>query len=1065
MRQKQMGTLKRLVTLWILAFLGLTAGYAQEIQISGTVVDQSGGAIPGVNVVVKGTTIGSITDIDGNYQLTAKKGDIIKFSFIGFKEQELIVSTDKLNVTLVEESIGLDEVVAVGYGTMRKSDLTGSVARVSADMFKDQNNVSIDQTLAARVAGVQVVSNSGAPGAGVSIRIRGGTSINASNEPLYVIDGIPFVNDDNNGSTAGIGFDTENPMVNIDPSDIESIEVLKDASATAIYGSRGANGVILVTTKSGKSGKTNLVYNVSYGVSDVTNKLDLMNGEQYASFMHEADPTDERFTDPDTGEAISYADSTSVDWQDEVFRAAKVQNHNLSMTGGNDKTRYALSLGYLDNEGVVINTKLSRYSTRMKVEHDYSDFVSIAANYSAGFTEENGIISAGTQSGSNAGVITNLIVYRPTAIYNESGEVDDFDLLGNKTNPLVFANEVEKTTTTLRNVGNVDLKLNFTKDLSLKITGGANINNVKRKQYYPSNVGPGKNSNGKGIQSDIMRIVWLNDNILTYIKEFGKHRINAIAGISMQKSITEKLDVTNTEYDIEQNALYNIGAGTAPLMPSSSREEWALYSYLGRVNYNFNNRYLVTASFRADGSSRFGSNNRYGYFPSFSAAWRVSEEAFMQSISGISNLKLRAGWGQTGNQGIGLFSYLEMLNQANYSFGGNIQTGIQPNNIGNPDLKWETTSQVNVGMDLGLFSNRINFVIDAYDKYTDDLLLNMPLSQVSGYETVMANIGAVSNKGIELAINTVNIDNANFKWFTDFNIAFNENRIEKLVNAGQDIYVEAQYNSTVPVQYVLREGEAVGSMFGYVWDKNDPLYQIDDFTWQDNSNSDIAHEDRTYVLKDEVAAIPGSNVQPGYLKYQNMYSEDVDGDGIITPEEQVIDSEDRQIIGNGLPKHFGGITNTFKYKGFDCMIGFQWSYGNDIYNANKFDYMRPNIAKNQHVDVLNAWTPENTNTTIPSLKGFGAVLPSSFVVEDGSYIRLNNITIGYTLPKKVAKKMRLSKIRVYASGSNLYTWTNYSGFTPDVSVSGGVSKSLLPGLDYSSYPQVMTIMGGLSVNF
>ncbi|MCG8582620.1 MAG: TonB-dependent receptor [Bacteroidales bacterium] len=1065
MRQTQMGTIKRLMLLVFLIAIGSTGAFAQELKISGEVVDEHGEAIPGVNVVVKGTTNGSITDIDGKFSLSAKKGDVIKFSFIGFKDQEIIAQNTTLNVTLLEESIGLDEVVAVGYGTMRKSDLTGSVARVSADMFKDQNNVSIDQTLTARVAGVQVVSNSGAPGAGVSIRIRGGTSINASNEPLYVIDGIPFVNDNSNGATAGIGFDSENPMVNIDPSDIESIEVLKDASATAIYGSRGANGVILVTTRGGKSGKTNLVYNASFGVSNVTNKLDLMNGEEYASFMHLADPTDERFTDIDTGEAISYADSTSMNWQDEVFRAAKVQNHNLSMTGGNDKTRYAFSLGYLDNEGVVINTKLSRYSTRIKVEHDYSDFLTLGANYSAGLTEENGIISAGTQSGSNAGIITNLIVFRPTALNDTDGEEDDFDLLGNKTNPLVFANEVEKTTTTLRNVGNVDLKLNFTKHLSLKVTGGANINNVKRKQYYPSNVGPGRNTNGKGIQSDIMRIVWLNDNILTYNRKFGKHRINAMAGISTQKSVTEKLDVTNTEYDIEQNAVHNIGSGTAPLIPTSAREEWALYSYLGRVNYNFNNRYLMTASFRADGSSRFGANNRYGYFPSFSAAWRVSEEPFMKSIPAISNLKLRAGWGQTGNQGIGLFSYLEMLRQANYSFGGSIQTGIQPNNIGNPDLKWETTAQVNVGMDLGIFNNRISFVIDAYDKYTDDLLLNMPLSQVSGYETVMANIGAVSNKGLELAINTVNVDNANFKWFTDFNIAFNKNRIEKLVNAGQDIYVNARYNSTVPVTYVLREGESVGSMFGYVWDKNDALYQIDDFTWQENSNPDIAHEDRQYVLKDDVAAIAGSTVKPGYLKYQNTHSEDVDGDGVITPEEQVIDSEDRQIIGNGLPKHFGGLTNTFKFKGFDCIVGLQWSYGNDIYNANKFDYMRPNIAKNQHVDILDAWTPENTNTIVPSLTGFGAVLPSSYVVEDGSYIRLNNVTIGYTLPRKFVKKLSLSKVRIYASGMNLYTWTNYSGFTPDVSVSGGVSKSLLPGLDYSSYPQVMTIMGGLSVNF
>ena len=1065
-----MGTFKKLVTVLVFAFLGLTTAYAQELQISGTVVDQGGEAIPGVNVVVKGTTNGAITDMDGNYNLKAKNGDIIKFSFIGFQDQEIIANKEKIDVILKEASIGLDEVVAVGYGTMRKSDLTGSVARVSADMFKDQNNVSIDQTLTARVAGVQVVSNSGAPGAGVSIRIRGGTSINASNEPLYVIDGIPFVNDGSNTSTSGIGFDSENPMVNIDPSDIENIEVLKDASATAIYGSRGANGVILVTTKSGKSGKTNLVYSGSFGISTVTNKLDLLNGEEYAHLMYLTDvdkePEDKNllYTDLD-GNPISYADSTSVDWQDEIFQTAMIQNHNLNLTGGSEKTRYSLSLGYLENEGVILNTELQRYSTRMKIEHDYSDFFSIGANYSIGYTEEKGVISAGTQSGSNAGVVTNMIIFRPVNVYNEDGSFEEFDDVGNKTNPWIYANDMEKCTSTLRNVGNVNLNFNFTKDLSLKVTGGANINNMKRKQYYPSNVGAGRNYQGKGIQSDIMRVVWLNDNILTYKKKFGKHRINAMAGVSMQKSINEKLDVTSTRYASETNAVHNIDQGLNPLRPTSAREEWSLLSYLGRVNYNFDDRYLLTVSYRADGSSRFGENNKYGYFPSLSAAWRVSEEGFMKSISAISNLKVRAGWGQTGNQGIGLFAYQAMLRQANYSLDGNIQGGYQPGNIGNQNLKWETTDQINVGIDLGVLNNRINVVVDAYNKYTDDLLLDFPLSQVSGFSSVMANIGAVENQGLEIAVNTVNIENANFKWYTDFNISFNQNRIDKLVNKGQDIFVSARYNSTVPVEYVLREGESVGSMFGYVWDKNDPLYQIEDFTWQNDSDPSIDHSDREYLLKDGIPHLEGSSVQPGYLKYQNTTSEDVDGDGVITPDEQMINSDDRQIIGNGLPKHFGGFTNTFKYKNFDCMIGLQWSYGNDIYNANKFDYLRPNIAKNQHAELLEAWTPENTDTHIPSLNGFGAILPSSFVVEDGSYLRINNVTMGYTLPKKWVKKANLSKVRIYVSGSNLYTFTKYSGFTPDVSVSGGVSKSLLPGLDYSSYPQVMTVMGGVSVNF
>ncbi|TKG97304.1 TonB-dependent receptor [Puteibacter caeruleilacunae] len=1039
--------------LFLLSF-SIVDAIAQQQTITGKVLDGASEGIPGVNVVIKGTVVGTVTDFEGKFSIKAKSDDVLVFTFIGFKTKQVALKgRTNLNVTLDEQSVDLDEVVAVGYGTMKKSDVTGSLSRVSADLFKDQNNVSIDQTLSGRAAGVQVVANSGAPGAGVSIRIRGGTSINASNEPLYVIDGIPFVNSSSNTSTGGIGFDAENPMVNIDPSDIESIEVLKDASATAIYGSRGANGVIMVTTKSGKKGKTELTYSTYAGITEVSKTLDLMNGEEYASFMHQASPSDERFTDQETGLAISYADSASVDWQDEVFRQAVVHNHNLSLSGGNGKTNYLFSLGYLDNDGVIINTNLKRYSSRFKINHQYSDRFTLGANMSLGFTEEDGIVSAGTQSGSNAGIITNLIIYRPTALFADGDDALAFDEVGNKTNPLVYAEEVEKQTYTLRTVGSVDMTYKLTDDLKIKVTGGANINNVKRKQYYSSSVGPGKNSHGKGVQSDIMRIVWLNDNVLTYTKQLGKHRLNAMVGTSVQRSITEKLDVTNTFYDIEQNAVDQIGSGTQPLIPQSSRSEWGLFSYFGRVNYGFDNRYLLTASYRADGSSKFGDKNKYGYFPAFSVAWRASEEAFIKDVDWISNFKVRSGWGQTGNQDIGLFSYLEMLQQQNYSFDGSIATGVQPGNLGNPDLKWETTSQVNIGVDLGLFKNRLTFTADYYHKKTKDLLLNLPLSMVSGFSNVMANVGAIKNEGVEFALTTVNINKKKFKWTTDFNISFNTNEITKLVNDGQDIYVNAKYNSTVPVTYVLREGEPVGSMYGYVWDKSDPLYQIEDFTWQDGSNPDIAHEDRVYEIKEGVAYLAGSSVKPGDLKYQ-----DVKADGVIN-------SEDRQIIGNGLPKHFGGLINSFKIHNFDLRIGLQWNYGNEIYNANKFDYLRPNIGKNQHVDVLNSWTPENPNTTIPSLTGFGAVLPSSFVVEDGSYLRINNVTLGYTLPKQLTRRLDVKKIRIYASAMNLYTFTDYSGFTPDVSVGGGVSKSLMPSLDYSSYPQTRTIMAGLSVTF
>lgn len=1045
---------EKLTFLLMLSFLSFGIVVAQN-TITGTVTDKTGEGLPGVTVAIKGTTRGAITDMKGSYQLGIQKDNkILVFSFIGFMTQEIeIGSQTKIDVVLEEDIQSLDEVVVVGYGTMKKSDLTGSVTHISSDMFRDQNNVSIDQTLAGHAAGVQVVSNGGAPGAGVSIRIRGGTSINASNEPLYVIDGIPFMNSSSNAESAGIAFDTENPMVNIDPSNIKSIEILKDASATAIYGSRGANGVILVTTKNGKIGKAELTYSSYSGFSDVSRQIDLMNGPEYAGFMHLSSPSDSRFTDQETGLAISYQDSISKNWQDEIFRPAFMQNHNISLRGGNEKTNYSLSLGYLDNDGVIVNTNLTRYSTILKLEHKYSDKITMGANLSVGFTDENGIISAGTQGGSNAGIMTNLITFRPTSISSGGTDVIDFEDVGGQTNPLVYANDLQKVTYTLRTMGSFDLTYKITKDLDFKVTAGANINNLKRKQYYPSHIGPGKNFNGKGIQSDIIQIESLNDNILTYTKKIGRHEITAMAGTSMQKSMVEKLDVTNTNYEIEQNAIDQIGSGLEVLVPYSTREEWGLLSYLGRINYGYDNRYLLTASYRVDGSSKFGSKHKYGYFPAFSVAWRVSEEAFLKESDHISNLKLRVGWGQTGNQDIGMYQYLERLQKANYSYDGRIVTGVSPSNLGNPNLKWEGTSQIDLGLDLGLFDNRISMTVDYYDKHTKDLLLDMPLSLVSGFPSVFANIGAVRNSGLEFGINIVNVNTKDFKWSSDFNISFNKNKIEKLVNVGQDIFVNAAYNSTVPVVYVLREGESVGSMFGYVWDKNDPLYQIDDFTWQEESNPDIAHEDRIYSLKDGIAYLAGSSVKPGDLKYQ-----DTNPDGVIN-------SDDRQIIGHGSPKHFGGFVNTLEYKNFDFRVGLQWNYGNEIYNANKFEYQRPNIGKNQHRSILDAWTPENTNTIQPSLNGFGAVLPSSFVIEDGSYLRINNLTVGYELPKKLLRGMNLQKVRFYVSGLNLYTFTNYSGFTPDVSVSGGVSKSLLPSLDYSSYPQTRTFMAGMSVTF
>ncbi|GAA4780086.1 TonB-dependent receptor [Olivibacter ginsenosidimutans] len=998
-----------------------TAGIQQQdITITGSVKDASG-PLSGVSVLLENTKRGTSTNGSGTFTIQAPVNTYLIFRSLGYEEQRVLITENSNKVDIIlKASLGkLDEAVVVGYGAVKKRDITGSVASIKEEDIKSVPIASLDKALQGRIAGVQVTTNSAKPGGQTTIRIRGTGSINASNDPLYVIDGFPT-----------------GDLNSINPSDIASIEVLKDASATAIYGSRGSNGVVLVTTKRGSAGQSNISAEGYYGSQTIRHKIPLLNAQQYADFINEA---------RSNGGGTAYFDGSSddrplpdqlgtgTDWQDVVFHNAPMQNWQVNFNGGDAKTQYALSGGYFDQDGIIVGSYFKRYSVRANVDRQTKSWLKVGLSMQGAHTLSNNSRTE-TEGGAAGGVTNAALNYAPVfPIYDANGVYyrDLSSLNGNLVdNPLGIAKEVTDQYRTIRFLGNAYAEVKFTPDLVLRSTFGADLLSTKSNYYASRLIALGASSNGTASVSSAQNINWLNENTLTYKHLFAeKHDLTALLGYTAQSYHNETVGASASNFNNDFALFNNLGGGSTLVPPSSGVVEWSLMSFLARVNYSYDNKYLLTLTARSDGSSRFGPNNKYGFFPSGALAWRLSNESFFKDrFHWIDDAKLRVSYGLTGNQGIADYAYLATIVQSTAVLGGPnaaLHIGGVPNIISNLDLGWESNKQLDMGLDLSFVGNKLNLTADYYVKNTADLLFSVNVPQTTGYSTSLSNIGEVQNKGLELALSAKLGRDDGFKWSGDFNVSFNTNKIVRLDGRDELLTGSGVGHLQVFNTIQMKVGEPLGNFYGRVFDG-------------------------IFQNQAEIDASAQPTAKPGDIRYK-----DLDDNGVIN-------DNDRTVIGNGYPSSFAGSNNTFSYKGFDLNFFFQGTFGNDILNFGRFDLYNLNGNNNQSTDVLNRWTPENPSNEIPRANSLGGQrILSSFHIEDGSFIRLKNISLGYNLPKSLVDRIGSRNIKVYVSAQNMLTITDYKGYDPEVSRFGTTSTS--QGMDYGGYPASKSFMMGINI--
>ena len=1042
------------VILGLLFTLMSQNSFAQNRTITGSLTDVNNQAVIGATIMLKGTTIGTISDINGAFMIDVpNENSVIVISSVGYSTQELVVGNQtNIDLILQEDVIGIDEVVVIGYGSMKRSDLTGSVSSINSEEITKAKSNSFIESMQGKMAGVQISSQSGEPGSNIEVKIRGANSINGSSSPLYVIDGVQMdVNTDEVASASVASSSSMNPLANINPSDIESIEILKDASATAIFGSRGANGVVLITTKSGQEGKTVFNYDTYLTFAKASKKINMLSGTEYLEYQKWRDPTSVYFWIESNNDGVldsldTPRDLSSVkmfDWQDEILRTAVTQGHNFSVSGGNKTTKYSGSAGYMDQEGIIRNNDYQRYNARVKVDHS-DKRIKTGFNLNSSYSKQSGASSA-SGTGDYNGVIQFIMLTKPVDISDPN---QDYLTGGKFIYPTTMIDEAVKEIDLIRVFGNSYFNFEIMDGLNLNVELGGNLSSSKGREFYGKNTSWGNLDQGKGVLKENRSISWFQRDMLTYIKNFGKHGINLMAAFEMNSYIFESFGVSMGNFPDESTGINDISKGSTLLDVNSNKWGTNRLSYLGRANYNYDDRYLVTVSLRADGSDKFGPGNRYGYFPSAAFAWRVSQEDFLKNNNLISNLKMRLSYGQTGNERIPAYSYFAQMENAYYSSNGSYTLGLAPSSSANPDLKWETTEQFNAGVDFGVFENRISFTVDYFMKHTRDMLLLAPVSAQTGFSQQWGNIGQVDNHGVELMLSTYNISKPDFKWNTSFNISMIKNEVIDLGDA--DFIPVTIYGGWFQNVGRVVVGDAIGTAYGYEFDG---VYQIDDFTWENDSDPNIAHEDRTYTLKPDVVQYPGAAVQPGSFKFK-----DLDGDGTVD------EANDRKVISHSFPKHFGGLNNNFTYKNFDLGIFLEWSYGNEVLNVSKLRSEGYQSYMNLTEDFWrNRWTPDNPTNEYgtTSFENKTSTVTSSYYVEDASYLRLKNIYLGYNVSKNLIKRVGLSGLNFYASASNVYTWTKYSGFDPEISF----NNQLLPGFDRYTYPRAKTITFGLKATF
>ena len=1024
----------------------------QERTVTGVVTSGADGeALIGVSVQVKERPqVGTITDFEGRYSLQVKSNETIVFSYIGFKSQEVKASKTVVNVELEEDSEILDEVVVVGYGTMKRSDLTGSVVSVGEDEIKQSIVTSLDQALQSKAAGVSVTQNSGTPGGGISVSIRGINSLNG-NEPLYVIDGVAISgNNDSNSSV----------LSSINPSDVVSMEILKDASATAIYGSRASNGVVLITTKQGQAGKTRITYEGYYGLQQLPKKLGVMNLREYAEYQNL------RAEVIGFGERAEFADPSllgeGTDWQGEIFQNASMHNHQLNISGGNDNVKYSLSAGYLQQEGIAIGSDFERFSARVNMDNKITKWLSTGLRASVAQTTQNNTIDSGNIIRTAIEQLPDTPARNPDGSWGAQAE----NMYGTYfSNPVAEALMRENYNRGLQMYVDFFADVTLWKGLVFRAEYAGNYYYSNTYQYTPSYdyghyVQSSTGSRGANNGSN-----WTLKTYLTYNGTFGKHNISVMAGHEAQENSYETLYASRDNYLF--NTIHELNMGDSSTAKNSSgRGSSAIESYYGRLNYGYDDRYLATFTVRGDGSSSFGPANRWGVFPSMALAWKINNEKFLKDVKWLNNLKLRLGWGLVGNQSASSYAYGVTMTSAASIWG----TGFYAGNYPNDKLKWEETRAWNAGLDLNLFDNRVEFIFDTYLKNTDNLLMQASLpSYVTGIiQSPWVNAGAMENKGAEFTLNTVNISKKDFTWRTGITISFNKNKITKLYTETAGLSGKVDQSQTLTYSTV---GQPVGQYYGYkvvgMFKEESDFYQRDadgNFLLDKNGNRlPVALPENQHIAKDEVWV-------------GDYIFEDLNGDGVI-------DEQDRTYLGNPEPKFSYGFNNTFTYKGFDMNIFINGVYGNKLVNLFRQDFTNPmrnsNLLKEAtgiaHVELIDPAQPEeiwNVHVSNPesatvqrlnTADGNDNNRMSSRFVEDGSYLRIKNISLGYTFPQKWTRKWHIENLRVYMNIQNAFTFTKYKGYDPEV---GAYNYNvLLRGVDYARYPSQRIYTVGLNLSF
>ena len=976
----------------VAALLISSAAFAQQTKVTGKVVDEQNEPVVGATVQVEGTTNGTATNVDGQFTLEVNSGARLRFSYVGFKTLT-IKAANGMKVTMQEDANTLNEVVTIGYGSVKRKDVTTAVSSVSTKDLEKRPIVSALQGMQGMAAGLQISQANGQPGASPTIRVRGTTSLNGSNSPLYVVDGVPVDNVDYLSS-----------------DDIDNIQILKDASSAAIYGSRAANGVVIINTKQGKAGVTKIALNAHYAFNGVRDNQNSLNAAQYKELMDELGVV--RLPN-------NLVDQT--DWKKEVYRVGNVQDYQLNITSGNDKLRYFLSGGYTGEDGVIRASNYKRYNVRGNIINDISKWLTINADvaYSDYTYRGTGIISG---TGSNRGGVLASVIETPTygpvwdpanprQYYSNYYGVNVHSPLENIARTKDNKSQYNKLLASGKAIVTLLPTLKFTSTLAFDRSSGITTNFLD-----PTETLEGRNQHGTGYDSRSTGTIWTFDNTINWKKEFGRHSLDMMAGSSWTNSRWSQSYINGSYYADADIKTLNAANKISWTGTGSTASEWAILSFFGRLQYNYNDTYLFTANLRADGSSKLAPGHRWGYFPSFSAAWRISQEKFMKNVSWIDDLKLRGGWGQTGNQsGLGDYSYLALykINRIQW-FGTSGDANAVPTRtksiLSNPELTWETTSQTNIGLDLTLLNNRLTFYVDYYYKLTHDLLMNMTLP-TGGAEanTMVFNGGEIENRGWELAVSSKNLT-GKLSWNTDFNISFNRNKLKSLKLT--KVYPAAITTDHVH-DYVVRNtpGRPLGSFYGYIAD--------------------------------------GVNRETGELNYR-----DINNDGIIS-------ANDRTYIGDPNPDFTFGMTNTFAWKGLSLSVLLQGSCGNDIYNVSRMDNEGMFDGRNQSTTVLRRWRIPGQITDVPKA-GFDQ-RNSTYYIEDGSYLRVKSITLSYDVPALALRKMHLTRLMPYISFTNLLTWTGYKGRDPEVNQYG--DSGTVQGLDWGTYPLSRSFVMGLKVEF